>query len=551
MAEQDDHNDQAEGRERREGGLAVIPARPEYRDPVLGATLIVAALLLFWSLDGRYLWQDEAETALLAKSILKHGVPIGFDGKNFVSQEASKEFVARSRLPYFLWRWSPWVQFYIAAGSFALFGVNTLAARLPFALLGLLTVYLTYLLALRLSVSLTVARLSAFYLTVSVPFLLHVRQARWCAPAYCIFLCLLLSLEGIRVGRKNSCVRFVASGVLLFYTNYFVAIGLLMSVLAAVPFLSTRQFVLRKLFSSYISVALLVLPGFFLFQVLNKRKSILPSLYLRQFYRYECDYFTYIMPLPLLAVLLCLLVMRRPFVETSGAGRRPILFLLAISVLYLGYVASGPWLEFRYITVLLPIAPILLAVVTTMALRVNVALGVLIIAVLFTTDILHRLPLGYLDRAATSPADRFPSIGPVRFPFLGFLYELTHHFDAPEYVLAQYLNLHARESDVVVTTYDDLPLQFYTRLRVAGGLEGRKLPESADWLIKRRWIHSSEPGKDGDVDTYIAKLLEKSTYTSVPLHKFDHMLGTNPDPKNHLFATPAGGPQLILLRKQR
>ena len=295
------------------------------------ATLIVAAFLLFWSLDARYLWQDEAETALLAKSILKHGVPIGFDGKNVVSQEASKEFVAGSRLPYFLWRWSPWVQFYIAAGSFSLFGVNTLAARLPFAFLGLLAVYLTYLLCPRLSETMTIARLSAFYLTVSVPFLLHVRQARWCAPAYCVFLCLLLSLEGAMAGRKNSFVRFVACGVLLFYTNYFVAIGLLVSVLAAVLFIRTRQFVIRRLFWSYIAVALLVLPGFFLYQILDKRGTVLPSSYLRHIYIYIYEFFTFIMPLPLLDLLLFLLVQKRTFAETNGARRRPILFLLAIS----------------------------------------------------------------------------------------------------------------------------------------------------------------------------------------------------------------------------
>ena len=198
---------------------------------------------------------------------------------------------------------------------------------------------------------------------------------------------------------------------------------------------------------------------------------------------------------------------------------------------------------------LLPIAAILLAEVTTMALRVDVALGVVIIAGLITTDFMHRIPLGYIDPAATSVADRFPSIGPVRFPFLGFLYEVTHHFDAPECVLACYLNMHARKTDVVITTYDDLPLNSTQACRVTGGLEGRKLPEAADWLIKRRWILSGEPGKDSDVDAHITKLLEKSAYTIVNLHKFDHMLGTNPDPMHHFFATPETGARLILLRR--
>ncbi len=535
-----------------ESTSAALP-HPKYRDPVLAATLIAAALLLFWSLDGRYLWQDEAETALLAKSILKHGVPIGFDGKNVVSQEASKEFVAGSRLPYFLWRWSPWVQFYVTAGSFSLFGVNTLAARLPFATLGLLAVFLTYLFALRLTNSLTIARLSAFYLTVSVPFLLHVRQARWCAPAYCAFLGMLLSLEGLKAGRKYSTAWFVVTAVLLFYTNYFVAIGLLLCILLAIPLskLEAKREIFLKLFLSYTAIAALVLPGFFLFQILNKSKSFSFSSSIRQFYYYLCDYFTFMLPFPLFFLLLCGLIAARTILGPNDSRKRPVLFLVAISVLYVAYLSTGPWLEFRYLTMLLPVVSILLAVVTAMAFRINAAVGFLLMAVVITSDVLHKIPLGYIDKPATTPADPFPSLGPVRFPLLGFLYEVTHHFDAPEYVIAQYLNAHASRSDTVLTTYDDLPLQFYTKLRVAGGLEGRKLPETADWLIKRRWIMSNVPGKDGDVDTRIAKLVENHIYSIVSLRKFDHMLGTNPDPKHHFFATPASGPKLVLLKRKR
>ena len=123
------------------------------------------------------------------------------------------------------------------------------------------------------------------------------------------------------------------------------------------------------------------------------------------------------MPLPLLDLLLFLLVQKRTFAETNGARRRPILFLLAISGIYLGYLASGPWVQFRYLTMLLPIAAILLAEVTTMALRVNIALGVVIIAGLITTDFMHRIPLGYIDPGCykcgrSIPVDRASSIPP-------------------------------------------------------------------------------------------------------------------------------------------
>ena len=51
-------------------------------------------------LGDRCLWQDEAETALLGKNILRFGRPIAFDGTNVVSQEASKELAALLQSKY-------------------------------------------------------------------------------------------------------------------------------------------------------------------------------------------------------------------------------------------------------------------------------------------------------------------------------------------------------------------------------------------------------------------------------------------------------------------
>jgi hypothetical protein len=49
--------------------------------------LLLAALLIFANLDDRRLWDDEAETALLAKSTLRFGVPVAWDGVTRISQE--------------------------------------------------------------------------------------------------------------------------------------------------------------------------------------------------------------------------------------------------------------------------------------------------------------------------------------------------------------------------------------------------------------------------------------------------------------------------------
>jgi hypothetical protein len=72
---------------------------PEWtqRDRVLvSSILLIASLLLFARFDDRFLWQDEAETALLGQSVLTYGTPTAFDGRNIISQEGRKNSKLRT-----------------------------------------------------------------------------------------------------------------------------------------------------------------------------------------------------------------------------------------------------------------------------------------------------------------------------------------------------------------------------------------------------------------------------------------------------------------------
>ncbi|MCH2487412.1 MAG: hypothetical protein MK010_06690, partial [Erythrobacter sp.] len=95
------------------------------------ALFALAAFGSLANLDGRKLWGDEAETALLAISITHHGVPRVLDGHHRIANLPN----GRDANADGLWTWSPWLDEYVTAGSFALLGPSTTAARLPFALL--------------------------------------------------------------------------------------------------------------------------------------------------------------------------------------------------------------------------------------------------------------------------------------------------------------------------------------------------------------------------------------------------------------------------------
>ena len=56
------------------------------------ALLCLALFLFHANLGNHYLWQDEAQTALISKTILSNGVPLAHDGRNFFSQESKADY---------------------------------------------------------------------------------------------------------------------------------------------------------------------------------------------------------------------------------------------------------------------------------------------------------------------------------------------------------------------------------------------------------------------------------------------------------------------------
>ena len=147
----------------------------------LAAITCLAAFLLFWNLSEKYLWQDEANTAVLAVRMLKSGKPLCYDGVNLLTNDnfAAEDVTTlgdrtadpEAALEYYIergdmkqdtaWIYQPWGQFVVAAMSLKLLGQTTLAARLPFALAGLATVVLLYWLVRRISGSALMAGIAS------------------------------------------------------------------------------------------------------------------------------------------------------------------------------------------------------------------------------------------------------------------------------------------------------------------------------------------------------------------------------------------------------
>src|SRR5215469_18057380 len=130
--------------------------------------------LLFYHLDRELLWGDEAETAILAKNVVQFGIPRTYDGTNYILLHGTVD-----ETPGHVWIWSPWLQNFLAASSFVLFGPTTWAARAPFALIGWCSVLLLAFVAWRVYRNHWVALSAAALLALSEVFLLHARQSRY------------------------------------------------------------------------------------------------------------------------------------------------------------------------------------------------------------------------------------------------------------------------------------------------------------------------------------------------------------------------------------
>ena len=111
-------------------GLSKLWSRKTVAPLILGG---VAALLMLWGLSDKYLWQDEAQTAVLAQRMMRYGRPLAYDGVNLITidqfvmedtatigertgdpKAAVDYYIRRGDLkPDSTWRWQPWGQFLV------------------------------------------------------------------------------------------------------------------------------------------------------------------------------------------------------------------------------------------------------------------------------------------------------------------------------------------------------------------------------------------------------------------------------------------------------
>jgi len=511
-----------------------------WRDPVFLAILALGAFLIFYHLGQRPLWQDEAETANLARNVLRTGLPKTFDGVNIISQEERREFG-----PDMIWRWSPWLQVYMSAAGQRISPGSTFWARFFFAVAGLGCIAAVYLLIRSRFDDKAWARASAALLALSVPFLLYARQGRYYSTGGLIVLLVLWAFLG-DWKRKLGLTAVIGLALgLLFHANYLLLFSLAPPLLVAALLLYRQSVTWRRVGLVIVFACLLVVPGIFLYQ-LGRQSTLFNVMVIPENVEmYFSDWVMFMIPLPVLIVLAW---RWRGFFMGRGGPQDPkerfCLFLTLVMVGSLLILAIFPQRFHRYIVHFYPLCAILLGWAGISLWRFSRPSGALFLMLTGLTNWLLIVPMDALGIANRPWENDFRMLTSVNIPLKLFLTESICGYPDVNIGLVDFFLTHAKPGQTILAEYDDMPLQFYTPFRVIGGLQGPIDPnEKPDWVLMRRDVRANRDGVLFAPREFITSRLDLDRdYERIELPFPDETFGNRPGPQFHHFL-PVGPPQ--------
>jgi len=526
------------------------------RREVLAQIILVAlaAVLLFWGLADKYLWQDEAATAVLATRLLKFGRPLAYDGVNLITidhfaAEGSSAIGPRTRDPraavdYYVrrgdfkpdttWRWQPWGLFAIAAASIEILGQTTLAARLPFALAGLATVPLLFWLVRRQFGSFSMAAISAALLVSNSYWILHARQCRYYSVSSLFLVLTLMAYARWQWGGRGP-AAFIAAAWCWFQVDYGTVLPVL-AVLFLEALVADRRAFRRTLTAGAILAATLL--PFIFFYDLWHRGSYAEETWLD---RFRLNFFnTNEYVAPFLVVLAAIFMLAANWKSLAAAERRLIAVGCAILVALTLWIPTVTVLSFvRYAIIAVPVGAMLTAWVLVRAFGQRRWLACAAAPVLVFTPWLS-LPL----RAVVAPPDWWEGSVWYRVELNDARARIFGNQPDPNRLVIDWLRKNAAPSDEILINYEDFPLMYYLPNPIRGGIATFRVEDDAKTPARFLVLRRSVEFVDWPV---FYREIARYHWISIPLKAPDVMWGNNPDPLGS--DDPGKAKNLLLARR--
>lgn len=524
----------------------------------LGPSLICLAVapLFLVGLGDAVLWTDEAQTAGLARSVLRHGVPMTGTGPDSVTAHCGEEAGLGG-----LHLQMPWLQAYLAAASIAALGLTSFAARLPFALFGWACVPLAGWVT-GLAGGRRFDRYAAMLLTgTSVYFLLHARQARYYAPAaFFVLLAVGAYLDRSRSGGATRAWLLPAAVTGLVLTFDVSALG----VLAGLGMLtlweawrqgdqSLRQWWER---ASFLVVPSLVLVGWIaLASTAPSRRSpgafadpVLKLLY------YAAQMNAHVAPLLVVVPMAILLLLRRRDERDRLRGLASILTIIALGLL----AAMAPPLTFpRYFIAFVPLVlvgvALLVGVLPSTHRRFGLPAAAAVVLLLIagtphkiSHDVVRSTAglVGFGQRV-WHPVESWSPL------LLELVAELRDPPTGPVSAVIEHVNTHGTPGERILVSYAMPALRYHTGLVTYGGLTCEFPPAGSapEWI----WLRPGwRLGEAALVQDWVDEQIDLSQYERIELPVPDRQWENREDIHQHVFRDPGPkAPPVVLYRLRR
>ena len=531
--------------------------------------LAISAGLVFWHLGSVCIWEDEAQTAVVAKNILFQGVPAASDGKNLVSIFPDHRDIRDG-----IYIWQGWLPSYLAAGSMAVLGRTAFGARFPFAATFVVFIGLFYAFLRKWQPS---DRHRHMWLTVAltltcVPLLLHARQCRYYVLVPLLNLLIIDAyLSLLKDPKLKHRIMLIVWATAL--VNSFFPGAVLLAVALGVDLTRRKPTrpVLKELAVAAGIVLIVNLPMAWFCRIWDRRFGVQPAyddpaVFGMYLLRYLLTLNNYFIPFSLI-VLACSLRWRAIARRNGFKDELSFLFLAVCLTQVIGFALLSDYPFTRYVIGIVPFL-MFLGASCIEALSFNRPwlvwpLGVAVVG----TNLFQVVPLPLLrqtnlqgarwTRAGINPEFLEPgNIGfsfargevkeliniPVGFPLVDCLRGIVHPQRGPIDGIVEYLGKNAVPTDRLKISYGDLPLMFHTDLTIVSSVDvGAPAPE---WMIFRHFNSMK-------MDEEFVRETSKYEYSKITIPFPDLQWNNQPDPLYHYDEIPSNdlAPPIAILRK--
>jgi hypothetical protein len=520
---------------------------------IIGA---LASLLLLWNLDYKYLWQDEAATAVLGSRMLRFGRPLAYDGVNLITKDIfdPKETATISRytasaaaaIDYYIrrgdfkpdlsWKWQPWGSFILCGLSLKVLGKTTLAARLPFALAGIAAVLLLYWMLWAYCRSRLIGFLASLFLVFNAYWILHARQCRYYGLSSFFLLLTVFTYLRWQEGKRLGATLFVVSAWTWFQCDYGTVWPVLV-ILFADAFLAQRRTIRRPLLAAAV-LAASIAPFIYYYELWRRGSEVSDWMDAWQYNLFTTNEF--IAPLLVIAASLGIVVWR--WKQLPDLERRLLAIACAILMALTFWVPSvTPTPFLRYSIMAAPLGCLLGAWLIARLCGRHWELAFLSAVVWIITP--------WFSLAAHPILPRMPWYvnGVVVRPELATLSnEVFGHPQDPNRATVEWLRENTMPTDEILINYEDIPLMFYLPNPIRGGIAAFRVEDdskaSPNVAIIRRTLgfyHAAVFDRE----------IQRYQWSRVPVEIPEKAFGNNPDP--FALNQPATGSTIVVARRKR